>query len=170
MENIVIEENQSEILRISLLNLLMTVLSGILLMFSIKKNMFICELISIVGLLFFGSYTVYHFMHLSKPKKLITITTDGIEDHFGNEYIPFSEVKRFEIVNVFGQKMLGVIPKDTERFISNISAAKQRTARANMKMMLPPLTIRVDTALDMSIEDILSLLKKRLSDYSSLYS
>lgn len=172
MENIVIEERQSEILRINLLGLLMTILSAIILILGMKTNRFLYGLIGSVGILFFGGCTIYSFIRTIKPKALLTITVDGIQDSSTAGcagFIPFHEIESFEIVNIFGQRMIGVNPKEVERFMSLLSPIKQKAATSNLKMKIPPVAIRVDTARDMSIEDILTLLQKRLSDYSRLY-
>ena len=84
-------------------------------------------------------------------------------------FLPFDDIKQFYKVNMFGHEMIGVIPKNMEQFIHKLPAAKQRIARGNVKMSLPPVTLEVDMAKDMSIDDIISLLQKRLSDYSRLY-
>lgn len=172
MENIVIEERQSQIFRLNLLGLLMTTLSVIVLMLGVRANHILYGLTGIVGLLFFGGCTIYSFIRTIKPKALLTITVDGIQDSSTAGcagFIPFHEIESFEIVNVFGQRMIGVNPKEVERFMSLLSPIKQKAATANLKMKMPPVAIRVDTARDMSIEDIFTLLQKRLSDYSRLY-
>ena len=172
MENIVIEERQSKILRIHLLGLFMTVLSAIIFMLGIKNKQFVYGFIGVIGVLFFGICTIYSFMRTIKPKALLTITVEGIEDSSTAGcagFIPFREVESFEIVNIFGQKMIGVNPKDVDQFVNKLPQIKQKAARTNLRMKMPPVAIRVDTARDMSIEDILTLLQKRLSDYSSLY-
>lgn len=173
VDNIVIEEKQSEIFRLNLLGLLMTTLSAIVLKIGLKANRILYGLIGIVALLFFGGCTIYSFLRTIKPKALLTITVDGIHDSSTAGcagFIPFHEIESFEIVNVFGQKMIGVNPKEVERFMSLLSPIKQKAAAANLTMKVPPVAIRVDTAKDMSIEDILTLLQKRLSDYSRLYN
>lgn len=173
MENIIIEERQSKILRIHLLGLLMTVLSAIIFMYGVKYKHILYGFIGVVGILFFGICTMYSFARTIKPRALLTITVEGIEDSSTASctgFIPFREIESFEIVNIFGQRMIGVNPKDVERFINQLPQIRQKAARSNLKMKMPPVAIRVDTARDMSIEDIFTLLQKRLSDYSSLYN
>lgn len=173
MENIVIEEKQSKILRLNLIGMLMTVLCIIILVMGITWNQFFYGLIGVVGVIFFGICTIYSFGRTFKPKALMTITVDGIEDSStagSPGFISFGEIKSFEIVNIFGQRMIGVNPKEVERFVQKLPPIKQKSARSNLRMKLPPVALRVDTARDMSIEDIMTLLEKRLSDYSRLYS
>lgn len=172
MENIVIEEKQSRMLRLNLLGLLMTVLCAIVLLLGIKMQQYFYSLLGGIGIVFFGICTIYNFSRTIKSKALLTITVEGIEDSSmagSPGFISFGEIERFEIVNVFGQRMIGVIPKNVEEFVRKLPQLKQKSAQSNLRMKLPPIAIRVDNARDMSIEDILTLLQKRHSDYNSLF-
>lgn len=172
MEDIIIEERQSKIIRRNLLGLMMVVLSTILLLAGVKTKTFFCSLLGGVGIFFWGICTLYSFSRTVKPKALLTITVEGILDSStagSPGFISFGDIKSFEIVNVFGQKMIGVNLKRIEQFSEKLPQIKQRSAQSNLKMKLPPITIRVDTARDISIEDILTLLEKRHLDYNRLY-
>ena len=159
-------------IRRNLLGLLMTVLSAILLLLGIKTKTFLCSLLGGIAILFWGICTLYSFSRTVKPKALLTITMEGILDSStagSPGFISFEDIKSFEIVNVFGQKMIGVNLKRGEQFLAKLPQIKQRSAQSNLKMRLPAITIRVDTARDISIEDILTLLEKRHTDYNRLY-
>jgi hypothetical protein len=105
-------------------------------------------------------------------KSLITITRDGIIDNSsisGVGYVSFDDIKEFIIITVSGKKSIAIIPKNVDSFLSNLSVVKRSLAKRNINADLPPVTIPVGLAKDMEAEDILTLLKKRLIDYSSLY-
>lgn len=105
-------------------------------------------------------------------KRLLTITRDGIVDNSsitGVGYVSFDEIKEFIIITIYGKKAIAIIPKNVDSFLSTLSVVKRGIAKRNINSNLPPITIPVDLAKDMEPEDILSLLKKRLLDYSSLY-
>jgi hypothetical protein len=105
-------------------------------------------------------------------KSLITITRDGIIDNSSLSavgYISFDDIKEFIIITIYGKKQIAVIPKDVDIFLSKLSVVKRSMAKRNLNANLPPVTIPVGIAKDMEPEDILSMLKKRLTDYSSLY-
>ncbi len=107
-----------------------------------------------------------------KIRKLLTITHEGIIDTSSLSsigFISFDEIKEFLIINVYNKKAIAVIPKNIDSFLSQLSVVKRRLVRRNLNSDLPPVLIMVDMAKDMEPEDILSLLNKRLVDYSSLY-
>jgi hypothetical protein len=107
-----------------------------------------------------------------KVKSLLTITRDGVIDNSsisGVGYISFDEIKEFIIITVNYKRSIAVIPKNVDHFLSKLNVVKRGLAKRNINSNLPPVMIPVDLAKDMEPEDILSLLRKRLSDYSSLY-
>lgn len=107
-----------------------------------------------------------------KVRKLLTITHEGIIDNSslgGLGFISFDDIKEFLIVKVYNKRAIAVIPKDVDSLISQFSVVKRRLIKRNLNLNLPPILIMVDLAKDMEPEDILSLLNKRLLDYSSLF-
>lgn len=172
MENLIIEERHEKILQKNIFGVIMTVLSILVLLYGIKKDSFLFGLIGCIGVLFFSIHVIYSFSRLIKPKALLTITMDGIIDDssVGSVgFISFADIDKFEIVNVFGQLCIGIWPLDAEQFIRKLPQLRQKPALSNLRMKLPPIAIRVDSAKDMLIEDILTLLQKRHSDYMGLY-
>lgn len=108
----------------------------------------------------------------SKIKSLLTITMDGIIDNSSIGavgFISFDDIKEFKIVTLYNNNAIAVIPKNIDIFLSKLSTVKRQHVKRNIHLNLPPVSIMVDTAKDMEPEDILSLLQKRLSDYSRLY-
>jgi hypothetical protein len=111
-------------------------------------------------------------MNAMKVRKLLTITHEGIIDSSslgGLGFISFDDIREFLIVNVYNKRAIAVIPKDVESLITQFSLVKRRLIKRNLNLSLPPILIMVDLAKDMEPEDILSLLNKRLLDYSSLF-
>ncbi len=107
-----------------------------------------------------------------KVRKLLTITHEGIIDSSslgGLGFISFDDIKEFLIVKVYNKRAIAVIPKDVDSLITQFSVVKRRLIKRNLNLNLPPILIMVDLAKDMEPEDILSLLNKRLLDYSSLF-
>lgn len=107
-----------------------------------------------------------------KVRKLLTITHDGIIDNSsigGVGYISFDDIKEFMIVTLYNKKAIAVIPKNIDNFLSKLNIVKRKLVKRNITLNLPPVAIYVNLAKDMEPEDILTLLQKRLSDYSSLY-
>lgn len=112
---------------------------------------------------------LYGKTQLKKP--LLTITFDGIIDSSTSSigYIPFKDIKNFIIISIMEEDVIGIIPEVEEEFIKKLSPTKQEIAKMNIRVNNPPLTISVKKAKDMSLQDIFTLLQKRLRDYNSLY-
>lgn len=119
---------------------------------------------------FFVSFLISIF-NARQVKRLITITREGIVDNSyisGRGFISFDEIKDFVIINVNYKEAIAVIPKNIDSFLLKLNMVKRSVAKRNINANLPPVIIPVNLAKDMDPEDILSLLKKRLLDYSSL--
>ncbi len=107
-----------------------------------------------------------------KVRNLLTITREGIHDSSslsGMGFLSFDDIKEFLIVTAHNRPAIAVVPKDTQHFLSQLTVVKRRVAKRNISQQLPPVLIMADMAKDMEPEDILSLLNKRLSDYSRLF-
>jgi hypothetical protein len=172
MGDIVIEEINYKAFVLVIANLFLLIAAGAVTVYGIReeKVRFWLPGVGIAVLLLVG--LIGAVMKAMQVKKLLTITRDGIIDSSslgGIGFISFDEIKEFLIVNVYNKKAIAVIPKNIDSFLSKLSVVKRRTVKRNLNLNLPPVTINVDLAKDMEPEDILSLLQKRLSDYSSLY-
>ena len=173
MEDIVIEELSARAYKIALSGGIMFIASMILWGFGRYEHSRLFKAIGVLGIVFFGISTAVALYRASKNKPLLTITTDGIIDTScasGVGYIGYDEIESVEIVNIFGQHVIGVTPKNVNEYMKRLPKSKQRAAKMNIKMNYPPISIRVDTAKDMSIEDIYTMLLKRLKDYKSLFN
>lgn len=138
--------------------------------FNIKKISFWLIGMIVAGGLFVGFIAA--IINTIQVKRLLTITRDGIVDNSpitGSGYIAFDDIKEFVIITISNRKGIAVIPKNIDHFLSKLSVVKRSMAKRNVNANLPPVTISTHLAKDMDPEDILTLLKKRLSDYSSLY-
>lgn len=172
MEKIVIEERQSKAMRIAMIGFLCLISSVAVWIFGLKENRIIVRSIGFLATGFCGIRFLILLSLTFQRKPLLTITFDGIIDSSSTSsvgYIAFQDIERFYIVNLSGKDVIGVIPKDEEAFVDKLSPIKQGIARSNISTKLPPFTIRADKAKDMSLEDVFTLLKKRLEDYSCLY-
>ncbi len=118
-------------------------------------------------ILFFGAVA-----NAMKVRKLLTITHEGIIDSSslsGLGFISFDNIKEFTIVNVHNKRVIAVIPKDMDRLLTQFTRVKRQLIKRNLNLNLPPILIMVELAKDMEPEDILSLMNKRLFDYSRLF-
>lgn len=172
MEEIVIEKNnyKSFVTALAVMFLLIAAIAVTIYGFHISKMRFwFPGIIAIIGLL---ACFITSILNIMQVKRLLTITRDGIVDNSpitGSGYISFDDIKEFMIITIYNRKAIAVIPKNIDSFLSNLSVMKRSMAKRNINANLPPVTISTYLAKDMESEDILTLLRKRLSDYSSLY-
>ncbi|MFU0827648.1 MAG: YcxB domain-containing protein [Lachnoclostridium sp.] len=172
MEKIVIEEKQSKAVRLMLIGLVIFIVSLVVWITGMREKRVLMWLTGFLEMIISGIVFFIYLGQSLQKKPLLTITFDGIIDSSSGSsvgYIPFQDIEKFSIVEIGGKKIIGVIPKDEKRFTDKLSPLKQKLAKDNLNNQTAPLTIRVDKAKDMSAEDILTLLTKRLKDYRSLY-
>lgn len=173
MEDIIIEELSQRAYKIVLSGVIMLISSLLLLLFGRHEYSGILIIVGAVGCVFFGISTIVALYRATKNKPLLTLTMDGIIDTSsvsGVGFISYEEIDSVEIVNIFGQRAIGVTPKNKDVYVNKLPKGKQRAAKMNMKMNYPPITIRLDTAKNISIEDIYTLVVKRLNDYKHLFN
>lgn len=172
MQDIIIEESQNHGMKAFFIHTFLLIGSLILAVLGIFYHVGVYKIFGSVGGCIFVAGFIYTIKQVFRTKTLLRITIDGIEDHsmFGEQlYISFNDIKKIEVVNIYGRKMIGIFPRNAEEFIAKLPHARKRIAVANLKMNLPPIAIRVDRARDITIEDIFTLLQKRYSDYNCLY-
>lgn len=172
MREIVIEEQKSLLMKRILVAVLMVAASVAVLILGFVDEVLVMKLVGIAAIVYFALCLAVLIKRTLKLKPLLTITEESIIDSsaaLSLGEVPFSEIERFEIINLYGQKSIGIVPMDAERFIERLSRAQKKNAKLCMERGYPPVSLRVDTAKDMTIEDIFSLLQKRLADYKSLY-
>lgn len=172
MGDIVIEEVNYKAFVMVMGSLLLLIASVSLAIVGFKQNRSGYWVPGIMAGLVFLILLISSAIKSMKVRKLLTITHEGIIDSSsmsGMGFISFDEIKEFIIMSVYNKKAIAIIPKNIDSFLSHLPAVKRRLVRKNLHSDLPPVLIMVDSAKDMEPEDILSLLKKRLADYSSLY-
>jgi hypothetical protein len=172
MGEIIIEEINYKAVVMLLANLFILIASVAITIFGFMEHKMRFWLPGIAAVIIFFLGFIGAIIKAMQVKKLITITHDGIIDHSslsGVGFISFDDIKEFVIITIYNKKSIAVIPKNIDNFISTLNIVKRKLVKRNINMNLPPVTISVTLAKDMEPEDILSLLKKRLSDYSSLY-
>jgi hypothetical protein len=172
MGEIVIEEINYKAFVLVLASLFLLIAASAIALFGIREDKLRYWLPGMAAAFLFLILFTASVIKAVKVKSLLTITRDGIIDNSsigGVGFISFDEIKEFIIITLYNKKAIAVIPKNIDSFLSKLSIVKRRLVRRNLNLNLPPVTIHVDLAKDMEPEDILTLLQKRLADYSSLY-
>lgn len=172
MGEIIIEESNYRAFALLLANLFMLVAAIAISIFGMTRGRIMYIIPGLAAAIVFFGGLIYSISKAVKVKKLLTITMEGIIDSSpmgGIGFIPYDDIKEFQIVNLYRNRAIAVIPKNIDTFLSKLSAVKRRQVKRNINIQLPPVTINVELAKDMEPEDILSLLQKRLLDYSRLF-
>ncbi len=172
MEEIIIEKINYKELIISISLMLMLIAAVAVTIYGFDKDKmryWLGGIFAIMGLLAAFIKSVANAMHVGR---LLTITRDGIIDSSsmsGIGYVAFDDIKDFAIITLYNKKAIAIVPKNTDCFLTKLNVVKRKIAKKNINLNLPPVMIPTHMAKDMEPEDILTLLKKRLTDYSSLY-
>jgi len=172
MGEIIIEEINYKAFALSLANLFLLIAASAIAVYGIREAKLRYWLPGIATAFLFLILFTAAVLKALKVKSLLTITRDGIIDNSsigGVGFISFDEIKEFLIITLYNKKVIAVIPKNIDSFLLKLPGVKRRLVKRNLNLNLPPVTINVNLAKDMEPEDILSLLQKRLADYSSLF-
>lgn len=172
MGEIVIEETNYKAFAMTMANLFLLLASLAITVYGFMKDRISFWLPGLFAILIFFIGFDMSIKKARQIKRLITITMDGIIDSSslsGMGFISFDDIKEFKIVNLYRARGIAVILKNTEDFMAKLPAVKRRQVKRNIYMKQPPVFINTELAKDMEPEDILSMLTKRLSDYTSLY-
>ena len=170
MKEVVIEEQKSLLMKRVKVAVLMVVASVAVLVLGFVDNVLIMKLLGIAATMYFLLCLVVLVKRALNRKPLLVITEESVMDSssaLSLGEVLFSEIERFEIVNVYGQRTIGIVPVDTEQFMERLTKTQKKNAKLCLERGYPPVSLRVDTAKDMTIEDIFALLQKRLESYKS---
>jgi hypothetical protein len=172
VEEIIIEKTNYKAFVIVLSTVFLFIAAVAVTVYGVREQRTGYWLLGIMAMIVLLIGAVIAIVNAMQVKRLLTITRDGIVDNSylgGVGYISFDDIKDFIIITIYNRKAIAVIPKNIESFLSKLSVVKRSIAKRNINANLPPVTISTHFAKDMEPEDILSLLKKRLSDYSRLF-
>lgn len=82
------------------------------------------KIIGGLGVLFFGGGGFLYSLNLLKRGRLtLRITNNGLLDNAGN-LIPWNNIKDVGIVNIFTNKLLGILLKDPRKYLKNVKQDK----------------------------------------------
>lgn len=173
MGEIIIEEVNYKSYAITFTNIVLLMASITLTIIGVIQDKKGYLVVGILASMFLFLTFVVVRIKVSNIKRLLTITMDGIIDNSSTSsmgFISYNDIKEFKIITLSNNKnAIAVIPKNLDALMSKMNPAKRRQIKRNVHLNLPPIAVMVDRAKDMEPEDILSLLQKRLSDYSRLY-
>ena len=168
MKEIIIEEEKSLLRKRVSVAAIMVVASVAVLVLGFVDNVLIMKILGIAATVYFLLCFVVLVKRVWNKKPLLIITEESVTDSssaLSLGEVLFSEIERFEIMNVYGQRTIGIVPVDTEQFMERLTKSQKKNAKLCLDRGYPPVSLRVDTAKDMTTEHIFALLEKRLADY-----
>ena len=168
MKAVVIEEQKSLLMKRVRVAALMVAASVAVLVLGFVDTVLIMRVLGIAATIYFLLCLVVLAKRAFNRKPLLVITEESVMDSssaLSLGEVLFSEIERFEIVNVYGQRTIGIVPVDTEQFMERLTKSQKKNAKLCVDRGYPPVSLRVDTAKDMTIEDIFALLENRLAEY-----
>ncbi len=172
MGDIVIEETNYKAFAFAMASLFLLLAAAAVMIYGFMGKKMNFWLPGLTAVFIFLMAFIRGVIRVTDVKTLLTITRDGVVDNSslgGVGFIAYDDIKEFQIIKIYNSEAIAVIPKNMDGFISKFTIGKRRQIKKNIYLNLPPVVINVDMAKDMEPEDILSLLQKRLIDYSSLY-
>ena len=126
------------------------------------------KIVGWIGVAFFSLafYTIPKAW-LSANEPVLIFSAEGIEDRQGGfGLIEWADMEGFEVHNVHGTKMLGVLVRDREQFLQRVSRAKRAAVAANEQLKFPMITLGftgLTPGIDQAIEFIQSRSQKSMS-------
>ncbi|WP_343210079.1 STM3941 family protein [Anaerolentibacter hominis] len=165
MEDIVIREQHSKVVKTIVMGFMMMAASVGILLVGLNEQVIIYTLIGILGAVFFGVCFVIWIIRAGRPKPLLIIKADGIVDSssaVSAGFLPFDQIERFSIIASMGQKFIGVHMKDSAGYLEQLVSTRRKAAESNIKLGFPPVCIRMDTLDGWTLEEVYQILKERL--------
>lgn len=172
MGDIIIEETNHRAFVITMANFFMLAAALAVCIYGFINRNRPLKILGLAAAIIFFMGFIAALVKSSKKKIFLIITVDGIIDSSslgGYGFIPYGDIKDFEIVNYYGIETIAVILKNPENIIDKLPLPKKRQAKRNLNLKLPAVILHTELAKDMVPQDILTLLQKRLRDYNRLY-
>ncbi|QIA27572.1 hypothetical protein DYI95_008620 [Thermaerobacter sp. PB12/4term] len=117
--------------------LLMTAVTGFVLLQPVPL---VVKVVGWVGIVFFGTCTILALRAVLWPNPVLLLDGEGVEirhSAFGRVRIPWDDVDHLVIGKVFGQRMLGIVPKDIEAWLATHAPAARVLLEANLAYGAP---------------------------------
>ena len=172
LQDIVIEENKKRIKYMLLLDLIMLAASAAVLWVGFHDKSIMFKLVGAAGIIYFLAGLFAIAARIVKEKPLLIIKEEGVVDSSSASstgFISYLDIDHVEMIDIMGQKAIGLVMCDNEKFMETLPAVKKNNIKNNLKLNYPAVILRVNTAKDMEIKDIYTLLKKRVEDFRALY-
>jgi hypothetical protein len=118
---------------------------------------------SFVCILFFGLCFVYALYRLLSPKPAVVISREGIFDNasaVGAGMLKWEEIAEIYTYTFMGQRMLGIVPRDTEAVIARQPLFKRVLAKMNRGMVQAPFNIAQNT-LPIPVDELVKEIEER---------
>jgi hypothetical protein len=130
------------------------------------SNPLLFRLFNIFFLVFCGLCAVLCVKRLFKKGAGLILNSSAIIDNATGTTIPWSEILEIKLVQIKGQKMLGLKVTDPQKYIECGSSLQRMAKKANYKMFGMPVFI-MSNALKISFPELAALLDEYKQKYGS---
>ena len=143
MKRIEIYASKSKQIKLLLLSILMLVVSlfaAIIGISSMRQGGFsMIAIFGLIGVLFFGAGFILSIIRLCNSDPVVIIDQDGFIENtslasVNDEKISWSQVERIENLFIGKESYVSIFLKDTDRFMSQLPAAKSKVVKTNMDL------------------------------------
>ena len=165
MERLVIHEKRRISVKSLIFCIVMLVLSAYLTWYGLGEGGFFYLLIGGLGLLYFGYCLVLAILSRTRMPVILTLDEEGVSGSgtaSALDFIAYEEIGRVESFKRMRDRYIGITPKDPEAYFERISPTRREAARANLRLNLPPIFLRVEDAVEMNAEAIAAEIERRI--------
>lgn len=164
MRDIIINEDRKKSGSLAVLGFIMDLVVGYVGFIGVIEANVIYIVIGLFGFLFFGTCFIYIIKNVVKPKPVLIISNDGINDMstaISVGFVSWDEIKEVYISKVFTQKFIGVKLYNSNNLLRRVSYIKKIALKLNLLFGFPPVAINLSTA-NMEFNKVISIIKNRL--------
>lgn len=125
-----------------------------------SSSTYIITLIGIIGVTLFGFFSIYSIKQLFSEKPVVVLTKQGFYDYSSamatkDHLIPWDDVSDIGIFTISGQNFITIRLKNREAFLASLSPIARKATQANLKLGSYEINITMQSAKDVSLEELL---------------
>ncbi|WP_010294335.1 STM3941 family protein [Clostridium senegalense] len=174
MDNFIVYQSKSKQLSIMFLAIVMLVIGAFLLFFGITAEEsvnWLCLIIGIVSVVFFGYCLFFILKELFVGKEIVVVNKEGFYDRSSalskkSELIKWEAVESIKIVSVTGQQFVSIYLIDSDAYLKSISGLRKKAVQANLKLGTGHININMQSAKNVSIEELYDVMNEFCLTYS----
>lgn len=166
---LVIPSSRFKNIILSLAGILMTLMSGFLLLIvyysgSILYNIFTL-IFGVFGVLFFGPATLFSIKNIFVSKPVLIINKDGFYENSSmlsmkNSLISWGSVRKIKNMPMMGQGMVSIFMKDQDAYLDKLPLFKRLITKMNIALGYGEVTINMNQIKNMDGEELTEIMNE----------